>query len=80
MQAGEAVAPTDPPDLETDIRPRLINIGTALLHSIQVALAAGVDFDPELADEFAEAVDLDCLDHKARDTILIGLGGIQLAR
>ena len=79
-EAGQAAPPADPPDLTADIRPRLMAIGTALLQSIQLALAEGVDFDPEHADAFAEAVDLDCLETGARDAILVGLGGIRLAR
>lgn len=79
-QAGNAAPMTDPPDLATEIRPRLITIGTAILQSIQVALATGVNFDPDHVAGFAEAVDLDCLDGEARDAILLGLGGIRLPR
>lgn len=77
---GEAVPPADPPDLDGDLRPRLLAIGLALVQSIEAALAEGVDFDPERSADFARSVDLDCLDDAARDAILAGLGELRLAR
>ncbi len=79
-EAGEAAKMTDPPDLKSQVRPELLAIGTALLYAIRRALAAGVDFDPDHAEKFWEAVDLDCLDPAVRDAIHRRLGGIRIAR
>ncbi|MDH3665638.1 MAG: gamma subclass chorismate mutase AroQ [Paracoccaceae bacterium] len=79
-EADEAAKMTDPPDLNSEIRPELLAIGTTLLDAIRLALAEGVDFDPDNASKFWEAVDLDCLDPAARDAIHRRLGGIRLAR
>ncbi|NIP77429.1 MAG: hypothetical protein GTN90_16245 [Xanthomonadales bacterium] len=58
----------------------MLAIGAALLDTIQRALAEGVDFNPDNASKFWEAVDVDCLDPAARDAIHRQLGRIRLSR
>jgi chorismate mutase len=72
--------PRPPPDLGTEIRPRLLVIGAALLADVEAALASGVVFERQHAADFATAVDVDCLPPDARDAIYHALAGVRLAR
>ncbi len=74
-----APPPRPPPDLGTEIRPKLLEIGAALLTDVRAALAGGVAFDETRAAAFAAATDLDCLSAAARDAIYRQLSGLQLA-
>ena len=76
---GCATAPPDVPDLRTDIRPRLLAIGDALLLDIRTALEAGTVFDLRHSADFAERTDIDCLPPARRDTLLLMLGEMRLA-
>lgn len=76
---GCAAAPPDVPDLRTDIRPKLLAIGDALLLDIKTALATGVVFDRRHLADFAERTDIDCLSSARRDGLLLMLGGMRLA-
>ena len=76
--AGAPLPPSPPPDLSTEIRPRLLEIGAALLADIEAALTSGVVFDQTLAADFAAAVDLDCLSPAARAAVYRDLAGLRL--
>jgi len=78
--AGAPLPPTPPSDLSTEIRPRLLEIGAALLAAIEAALASGVVFDQTLAADFAAAVDLDCLSPAARAAVYRDLAGVRRRR
>lgn len=76
--AGTPLPPSPLPDLMTDIRPRLLEIGAALLADIETALASGVVFEQTLAADFAAVVDPDCLSPAARDAVYRKLAGLRL--
>lgn len=71
--------PGPPPDLGTEIRPRLLAIGAALLANLGAALASGLVFERHRAADFATAVDLECLSPAARDAIYHALASLRLA-
>jgi chorismate mutase-like protein len=73
-----APLPRPPPDLMTDIRPRLLEIGAQLLDDIEAALLSGMVFDQTLAADFATMADLDCLSPAARDAVYRELAGVRL--
>ena len=77
-EAEAAQPPETVPDLTTEIRPRLLELGGELLHGIEAALAHGVAFDAALTDEFAASADIDCLSAPSRDAIYRALGGLHL--
>lgn len=77
-ESGHAVPPTPVPDLKTDIRPRLLTIGDALLSNIKTALVEGTVFDQRHLADFAERTDIDCLQPSRRDELLLMLGRIRL--
>lgn len=68
-----------PPNLETEIRPKLLELGVVLLTDVKAALAARVVFDEARVPAFAAATDLDCLSSAARDAIYRQLSGLRLA-
>ena len=78
-QAGAAQPPESVPDLTTEVRPRLLELGVELLDSIEAAVAAGVTFDGALAGDFAATADIDCLSAPSRDAIYGALGQLHLA-
>ncbi len=78
-EAGTAQPPESAPDLTTEIRPRLLELGVELLDSIEAALADGVTFDAALADDFAATADIDCLSDPSRDAIYAALGQLHPA-
>ena len=78
-QAGTAQPPENTPDLATEIRPRLLDLGVELLDSIEAALAEGVTFDAALAGDFAATTEIDCLSGASRDAIYNALGQLHLA-
>ncbi len=78
-QSGTAQPPESTPDLTTEIRPRLLELGVELLDSIEAALADGVTFDAALAGDFAATADIDCLSDPSRDAIYSALGQLHLA-
>ena len=78
--SGVAPAPTDPPDLKADIRPKLIKIGDSLTAAIEVTLGDELRFDGGGAARFAGEVDIDCLDRESRGAIYAALTRIRLAQ
>jgi len=78
-EAGHATPPADPPDLRSDIRPRLISLGANLLAAVRQALDDGHRIDGAEAASFAAAVDTDCLDRESRGAIYTGLTQVRLA-
>ena len=74
-----APPPRPPPDLGSEIRPKLLEIGAALLTDIGAALTGGVAFDATRAAAFAAATDLDCLSAAARNAVYRQLSGLRLA-
>jgi chorismate mutase len=74
-----APPPGPPPNLKTEMRPKLIEIDAALLGALGSALADGVVFDRTRAADFAAAVDLDCLPVPARDAVYEALSGLRRA-
>jgi len=77
-KGGHAVPPARVPDLKTDIRPRLLTIGDALLSNIKTALAEGTVFDQRHLADFAQRTDIDCLRPTRRDELLLMPGRIRL--
>ncbi len=77
--AEEAPPPQDAPDLKTEIRPALLELGRAVLDSIAAALAQNVAFDEARAADFAAAADIDCLSASRRDAVYERLGQLRLA-
>jgi chorismate mutase len=68
-----------PANLETEIRPKLLELGVVLLTDVKAALAAGVVFDQTRVAAFTAATDLDCLSSAAREAIYRQLSGLRLA-
>ncbi len=75
---GQDTPPDPVPDLKSDIRPKLLTIGAALIADVRSALEAGVAFETRFQQEFAGTVALDCLSDEARDRIYSALGAIRL--
>jgi chorismate mutase len=76
---GKEPMPETTPDLVTEIRPRLLEIGGALLSEAQAALEDGATFDETGGESFAARVDVDCLSPATRDVIYQRLAGLRLA-
>ncbi len=76
---NEAQPPDPVPDLKTEIRPKLIKIGAALLSDIKDALEAGASFDAAHSADFLAKVKLDCLSAEGHAAIFKELGGLRLA-
>ncbi len=76
---NEAQPPDPVPDLKTEIRPKLIEIGAALLADIRKVLASGAKFDAAQSAAFRAKVKLDCLSPEGHETIYKELGGLRLA-
>jgi chorismate mutase len=74
-----APPPRSLPNLDTEIRPKLLELGAALLTDVKAALAGGVVFDETRVPAFAAATDLDCLSSAARDAIYRQLSVLRLA-
>ena len=77
---NEARPPEPVPDLRTEIRPKLIEIGAALLSDIKDALEAGGRFGAAQSAAFRAKVDLDCLSAEGHAAIFKELGGLRLAK
>lgn len=78
--AGEASPPEDAPDLKTEIRPALLELGRALLESTAAALAQDIAFDETYAADYAAAADIDCLSAARRDAVYDSLGDLRLGQ
>ncbi len=76
----EASVPDSVPDLKTEIRPKLITVGAALVAEVTSALNAGVEFGEDKTADFDRIVVLDCLSPETRGRIYRKLGAIRLAR
>lgn len=76
---NEARPPDPVPDLKTEVRPKLIEIGAALLSDIKKALAAGATFDAAQSAAFRAKVKLDCLSVEGHTAIYEELGRLRLA-
>lgn len=78
-EAGTAPPPETVPDLATEIRPQLLELGNALLDRIKSALAHDVGFDDTQAADYVAAADIDCLSDSSRDAIYGELAQLRTA-
>ncbi|MEM1383716.1 MAG: gamma subclass chorismate mutase AroQ [Pseudomonadota bacterium] len=76
--AGSDRPPGDAPDLMTDIRPRLIELGDAILARIKSTLAEGGSL-AEPSATLSSADDIDCLDPTEREAVAQALSGVETA-
>ncbi|MCG8560671.1 MAG: gamma subclass chorismate mutase AroQ [Hyphomicrobiales bacterium] len=77
-KAAVVAPPESAPDLQTEIRPRLLALDRALLGSIKVVLDMGFAFDERHAADFAEAADTECLSVAKRDAVYERLSRLRL--
>jgi len=77
--ADMSMPANDPPDLKTEIRPQLIDLGARLIAALRDSLAEEGRFDGRTTAAFASTVETDCLDREARGPIYIALTRIRLA-
>jgi len=78
-RAGEDLPEGEPPDLVEDIRPQLLEIGSALLTGLADAVSDRNRIDDSTTPAFHDAVRVECLSDDMRSEIFAQLGVIRLA-
>ncbi|MEO0426488.1 MAG: gamma subclass chorismate mutase AroQ [Pseudomonadota bacterium] len=76
-EQGEAERPTNPPDLKSEIRPRLITLGAEILDAIAGTLRTGGRVDDRA--RFDEALAPHCIEAATRETLFAELSALALA-